>query len=170
MSVATAKHGHARSPLLSAALGYAALGWRVVPLHPCDKRPRPNNWPNVATDDADSISRWWREVPTGNVGVALGSGSGIVGVDVDTEEGSRLLQEMAGGDLPPTCEMTTGKGSRLLFTIPDALEVEPRTVPFKGTDGLEAIRFQGKGWTVCDAAQHPPHRKAIRMGGRVLAR
>lgn len=132
--------------ILDAALAYAERGWRVVPLHPRDKRPRPRDWPSTASDDPAVIRKWWQQVPTGNVGVALGSGSGLVAIDIDSEEGHQLLAEMAGDSIPVTCEMTTGKGSRLLFAIPDWLEIEPRNgITIPGYDGEEALRFQGKG-------------------------
>ncbi len=130
--------------LLDAALDYAARGWRVVPLHPRAKNPRPRDWPTVASSDSETIRSWWTEVPDGNVGIALGYGTGLVAVDIDSDAGSKLLIQMAAGDLPPTCEMTTGKGSRLLFAIPDCLEMEPRTTVIKiGKD--EALRFQSTG-------------------------
>jgi len=131
--------------LRAAAVAYASYGWRVVPLHPRAKNPRPRNWPEAASDDIPTVERWWDEIPDGNVGVALGSGSGLVGVDIDSDEGSRLLHDMAAGEMPETLEMTTGKGSRLLYAIPESLEVEPRTTIIKGADGTEALRFQGRG-------------------------
>lgn len=153
--------------LLAAALDYAGRGWRVVPLHPRDKKPRGRDWVAQATTDPDQVRREWRHVPAGNVGVALGSGSGVVAIDVDTEEGSRQLAGLAGGDLPDTVEMTTGKGSRLLFQIPDGLEFEPKTAALKGADGGESLRFQGHGGQcVMPPSVHPSGKVYAWVEGR----
>ena len=61
----------------------------------------------------------------------------------DPPHGEAVLRELSGGDLPPTAEMVTGKGRRLLYAIPDGLEVEPRTVVVEGPDGTEGVRLQG---------------------------
>ena len=148
------------NPLLSAALDYAARGWRVVPLNERQKNPWVGDWPNVATTDPDAIRGWWAERPASNVGVALGPGSGLVGVDIDSEEGERLLREMSGGDLPPTLDMATGKGARLLYSIPDGLPRPPKTTVIAGADGKEAIRFQSTGGQcVMPPSVHPTGRR-----------
>jgi len=148
------------NPLLAAALGYAALGWRVVPLHDlargecsCErdcgtsagKHPRPREWQKSATTDAATIRGWWARWPHANVGVALGSASGIVAADVDPPNGEAALLEMAAGDLPDTTEMATGRGRRPLYAIPDGLEADPRTVGFKDPGGNETVRLQSTG-------------------------
>lgn len=132
--------------LKAAALEYAARGWRVVPLHSltdgvcscgrgnCSsggKHPRIKDWPRNASSDAAQIAEWWEKWPAANVGIALGTLSGLVGVDVDSEHAEAKLLEMAGNEgLPATLEMTTSAGKRrLLFAIPDSLETEPVTTP-----------------------------------------
>ena len=57
---------------------------------------------------------------------------------------SNSLYIPAGGDLPDTVEMTTGKGSRQLYAIPDGLEFEPKTTAMKGGDGGEALPGPGR--------------------------
>eukprot|EP00456_Euglypha_rotunda_P088542 TRINITY_DN907_c0_g1_i6.p1 TRINITY_DN907_c0_g1~~TRINITY_DN907_c0_g1_i6.p1 ORF type:complete len:167 (+),score=29.29 TRINITY_DN907_c0_g1_i6:1411-1911(+) len=56
----------------NAAIEYAERGWRVVPLHGHDKRPRVKAWQNAATDDAEVIEGWWQRWPDSNVGIVLG--------------------------------------------------------------------------------------------------
>ncbi|SBW29012.1 bifunctional DNA primase/polymerase [Candidatus Protofrankia californiensis] len=87
--------------LRTAALGYAATGWRVFPLRPDDKRPAfPDHvagrctrtdprcrdghqgWETRATIDPDRITRAWTTTPY-NIGIATGP-SGLVVVDLDT--------------------------------------------------------------------------------------
>lgn len=150
-----------KNPLLDAALDYARLGWRVVWLHhpkagggctcgkdcgtSAGKHPRLPKWTQSATTDEEQIARWWHDAPASNVGVALGSGSGIVAVDVDPPHGEEFLQQISGGDLPDTLTLTTGKGRSLLYAIPEGLEVEPKTVGWKDADGQETIRLQSTG-------------------------
>lgn len=159
--------------LAESALHYAALGWSVIPLHDlrqgmvpdpqrpdrfisgllCScgkdcgnsrgKHPRLNEWQKHATDDVEQVERWWQSFPHANIGVRLGSASGIVGIDIDPPNGEQALLEVSNGDLPPTLEMRTGKGRRLLYGIPENLEVEPQTVAMRDADSQETIRLQG---------------------------
>jgi len=148
------------NPLLAAALRYADLGWRVIPLHDlargecsCErdcgtsagKHPRPREWQKAATTDPEAIRAWWTRWPHANVGVALGTASGIVSADVDPPNGEAALLEMSAGDLPGTAEMATGRGRRPVYAIPDGVEVDPRTVGFKDADGDETVRLQSTG-------------------------
>ncbi|MBA4192234.1 MAG: hypothetical protein C0467_30055 [Planctomycetaceae bacterium] len=145
--------------LLTAAELYASLGWQLVPLHEllangrcscgrecgtsAGKHPRPSKWQEVATSNPVTIQHWWSRTPTANVGMKTGSGSGLVAIDIDPPHGEGALLALSDGVLPPTLTMTTGKGRRLLYAIPDSLEIEPQTVPFKDDDGHESIRLQG---------------------------
>ena len=166
--------------LLAAALDYAGRGLRVVPLHrvasgvgddavcscgrpKCGsqgKHPRPRAWQTEASADPAAVRAWWAEMPAGNVGVALGSASGVVGVDIDPPNGEAALAAIAGADLPPTWEMVTGKGRRLMYAIPDALEFDPKTHALSDADGLETIRVQGTGGQcVMPPSWHPLGRR-----------
>ena len=100
---------------LAAALAYAALGWRVQPLHwikpdgqcSCDKpdcvlgqavsagkHPLLNEWQKQATTSPTLIERWWTRWPAANVGLATGAKSGVLVLDVDGAEGERALAEL----------------------------------------------------------------------------
>jgi hypothetical protein len=144
--------------LLEAALAYASWGWKVVPLHDMSdhgrcscgrdcgnsrgKHPRYAKWQEEASDNPSIIRDWWRHAPYANVGVKLGTCSGIVAVDVDPPNGEDTLRAISGGDLPPTMTVATGKGRRLLYAIADGLDREPQTVPLKDETG-ETVRCQG---------------------------
>lgn len=112
------------SDLLTAALGYARMGWPVFPLHTpsadscscskgaeCDRRgkhPRtPNGLTDASTDEA-TICAWWAKWPAANVGVR--TGNGLVVVDVDSAERVELE-----GKLPPTRRVHTGRGRHYYF-------------------------------------------------------
>src|SRR6516165_4849410 len=71
------------SALLDAALNYAKLGWKVFPLVPGQKRPLTMHGSKDATSNPDQIRAWWTQNPDANIGVATGSVSGIVVLDVD---------------------------------------------------------------------------------------
>ena len=59
---------------LAAALEYAALGLRVFPCLPRDKRPAVAHGFKEATTDADQIRAWWTRWPDANIGIATGDG------------------------------------------------------------------------------------------------
>jgi Bifunctional DNA primase/polymerase, N-terminal len=83
-----------------AALFYASLGWKVLPLAPGSKatlipvdpqRARamgfsgPGKGVHDATDDADLIETWASICPNANLGIAMGKPSrSIFGFDIDT--------------------------------------------------------------------------------------
>jgi hypothetical protein len=124
---------------LEAALDYHARGWSPLCLCPPDhvgmKKHRcdsPGKTPigvwKAYQDEAASpalIETWWREHPNANVGLCLGPVSGLIGVDVDSDDGARLLEEMSQGDIPQTLEFRTGSGGRrLLYAIPAGVRVK----------------------------------------------
>src|SRR5207244_5146537 len=123
--------------LLEAALGYAACGWRVFPLHAprvggctcrrrdCDrpaKHPRTEHGLHDATVDSAVVRRWWAQWPEANVGVVTGTASGFWVLDVDVHHGgddSLADLEHRHDALPETVHALTGGGGRhLLFAHP----------------------------------------------------
>lgn len=167
-------------PRLAAALGYEALGWSVLPLCPHNhvavgkahrgcgspgKRPFfPNRaegaqgeWKEFQTRRAspDEIKAQHAAHPDLNVGVALGPVSGLVAVDVDDDDGDTLLYQLAGGEIPPTWEYTTGKGRRVLFALPDGVTVLNHQFRRPGTE-IEILRFMSAGGqVVLPPSRHP---------------
>ena len=106
-------------PVLTAALEYAKLGWRVFPILAvsqtggCEcgdtdcgragKHPAIKGWNKVATTDLDQIKEWWGEHPDRGLGIATGEASGLTVLDVDGEEGVESLSLLAKGvGMPPT--------------------------------------------------------------------
>src|SRR5262249_43822834 len=150
---------------LAAALDFLARGVSVLALCPPDhvgvarvskghgkgcgspgKRPW-HTWkefqdrlPTVA-----EVKGWWQQLPNSNFGAALGPVSGMVRIDREGEAAERQLQEISGGDLPPTWEFKSGRadgtGRGLLYAIPDGVVF--KTTPQFLQDG--ELRFQAKG-------------------------
>jgi len=121
--------------LLSAALAYAAKGWRVLPVHHLDgaicscgqancrspaKHPLISDWPTQATTDAETIRRWWAIWPEANVGLALGQG--LIDIECDPRHGgdeSLPLLERRIEPLPDTVTWISGRGGEhRLFHVP----------------------------------------------------
>lgn len=146
---------------LAAALKYAEYGLRVHPLyHPihkngrvecscgkdCGKQtgkhPKLGKWEKLATTDPKQITVWWTQWPQANIGLAMGSESGVVLLDVDGDVGKETLAglEDEHGELPVTWEATTGSGGRhLVFrhpggTMPNATGFRPG-LDFKADGG-----------------------------------
>jgi hypothetical protein len=120
--------------LLDAALAYAARGWRVFPCHTptttgcsCHKKdckdigkhPRTYHGLKDATTDEATIQRWWKMWPQANIGIATGTGSGLVVLDHDSykEGGDTSLEELeqSYSALPGTVQQLTGGGGVQYF-------------------------------------------------------
>ena len=118
---------------IEAARAYAARGWSVFPVHSlCDgicscgkpkcgsdgKHPRTKNGHKDATRDEQQIHAWWTRYPDANIGVATGSVSGILVLDVDPRHGgdeslAKLIAEHS--ELPNTVEQVSGGGGWHFF-------------------------------------------------------
>jgi hypothetical protein len=127
---------------LDAALEYAAMGWRVLPISPRGKVPLLKDWQTKATTDEDAIIGWWESWPDANVGVALGEGSGIIDIETDSEAEEQEYLALFNGDPPPTCCYQAARGKHRLYQFSVDL---PHTAVVKlGTVGVR-IGNDGKG-------------------------
>ena len=108
-------HAGGRPLPMEAALGYASLGWRVIPCAVGDKAPLVaggHGWKDGSTD-RDQIVRWWNDEPHGNVGIVVGPESALAVLDIDPRNGgdSNLQQLVAEfGPIPTTLKVRTGGG------------------------------------------------------------
>ena len=126
------------------ALGYAARGWHVFPLHSvvgnhCScrnpkctvedggspaKHPRTLRGLLNATTNQEQIRLWWGRWPDANIGVRTGQISGIVVLDVDTDKGGletwTKLQEI-NGRVEALTSHTGGGGVHLFFKAPEGV-------------------------------------------------
>jgi bifunctional DNA primase/polymerase-like protein len=151
------------SALLEAALGYAARGIPVYPVHwpgptpggaglacSCPRSPRcdrPAKHPLVrhgvkqATTDPEVIDRWWRRWPHANLGLA----TGVVfdALDIDGPAGLaalRQLQAASGLRLPGPFVRTGGGGWHAWFRPTGLGNRPPR--------GLAHVDWRGRGGAV----------------------
>ena len=93
----------------SAALEYAAAGWRIFPVNRTADSSKPfiKNWPALASADQGVVAGWWDEWPDAAIG-AVPASVGLLCVDYDTKHGATItelraaLQEHLGGELPET--------------------------------------------------------------------
>lgn len=156
--------------LLTAALDYCARGWSVIPLcwpgHPAGLHRgyacvegKGGKLPLVPWKRAQDtraaplhIVGWWEEWHMANVGVVMGSVSGIVAWDIDDHEGWVALLTMMGGRLDMNWKFSTGGGgSRLLYAWPDGAPPTPRHF----STGSHSLSFLGEGsYTVMPPSRH----------------
>jgi hypothetical protein len=95
------------SAILEAALEYAHLGLRVLPVEPRGKRPLLGDWPNAASTDEQTIRGWWDEDPDANVGLVCGDVFEVVDEDRPGALGAFAI--------PETVESKTPHGRHIAF-------------------------------------------------------
>lgn len=82
-------------------------------------------WRDRTHTTAQEVIAWRDQFGEYNIGMAMGSVSGYIGIDVDGPGGQALLDEICGiNQLPETWQFTTGDGYRLLFAIPPGLKTK----------------------------------------------
>jgi hypothetical protein len=152
------------TPLLEAALGYAALGIPVYPVHwprpttphgaslacSCPRGPacdRPAKHPLLrhgvkdATTDPDHIQGWWHRWPQANLGLA--TGIRFDALDIDGPAGLTALRQLldtADLQLPGPLVATGGGGWHHWFTPTGLGNRPPR--------GLTHVDWRGRGGCV----------------------
>lgn len=79
---------------LKAALEYAELGFRPLPLKPGTKVPDLRHWPEEASSDPDAVRRYFeqsaRRAGRSSLNVGICTGSGLAVVDIDTHHGGEI--------------------------------------------------------------------------------
>jgi hypothetical protein len=159
------------SGLLDAALGYAARGIPVYPIHwprpsasgtslgcscrheaACDraaKHPLTRHGVKDATCDPAQLQRWWRRWPDANLALATGVVFDVL--DIDGATGLAALRQLAGAPEPwlPGPVVRTGGGGWHYWFAPTGLGNRPPR-------GLAHVDWRGKGGAVLA----PPSRHA----------
>lgn len=129
------------------ALRYAELGLSVFPVRARTKTPFIKDWPNRATTDPARIREMWTRFPKAGIGIATGSLSGLVVIDLDTKNGQdgpenwRRYLAQQGIDLPATVTVRTRSGGRhLYYAVPEGAD-------FRNSAGTvaEGVDVRGTG-------------------------
>lgn len=156
----------------NAAVEYLKMGWSAIALCPpnheyCSKDhklscKKPGKVPlrkwekwQKELPTIEDLENQWRLVPKANVGVVMGSISGLIGIDVDGAGGDDWLTELSCGDIPPTVAFNTGRDDsyRLIYALPKGHPCP--TVCFANPDGSEPLKFLGEGGqTVMPPSKH----------------
>ncbi len=123
--------------VLECALEYIKFGWKVLPLHTirnrqctcgksdCSspgKHPTTANGVKDASGDEADIRRWFSNGIAFNIGIATGSASGLVVLDIDPKNGGD--ESIKQFTIPPTLEVVTGSGGKhFYFALPENTEI-----------------------------------------------
>ena len=144
--------------MLTAALDAALRGWRVHPIvewtgtacacgkDDCGspgKHPVLSAWQKKASTDPAQVRKWWKKRPTAGVGIATGSASGLLVVDLDddpskppeehgTPSWKALLSEHGIG--PKTYAVKTARGTHLYYGMPEGAVIGNRARLRPGID------------------------------------
>src|SRR5690606_39729291 len=129
-----------------------AAGLPVIPLKPRQKMPAPNAWQafGLAMPDEGTQQAWLSMYPDGNIGLPLGPCSGLVALDLDSEDPkvARVLDML----LPPSPWTRIGKkGSVRVFKYN-----EERTTRIKGEDGAVICEILARGTQISLTASINP--------------
>lgn len=113
---------------LEHALKLARMGFHIFPIKENKKAPALfKNWPEIATNSADTITKWWTKFPNANIGISTtkyNGGTPIVGIDVDNKNDKKgseeiLKLELQGKYFPKTFSQKTPTGGEHLIYIAD---------------------------------------------------
>lgn len=136
------------------ALEYAELGWHVFPVNK-DKKPLTVNGFKDATVDQNAIRAFWANHPEANIGVATGSISGIIVLDVDPSENNveEVLWELVKlkGSFPQSVAAKSGGGGYHFYFRHPQKHV-PSTTKLFGLVGID-IRSDG-GYIIVPPSKH----------------
>jgi len=134
----------------------AGRGWHMLPVQVRGKLPLVKGWPEEATSDTAQLEAWQHQHPACNWGLATGTASGLVVIDVDGAEGRAALTDLErqGFTLPPTLTVNTGRtdgGEHRYYRPPSGVEVRNDQT---GKIGAHIdVRGTG-GFVVCPPSVH----------------
>lgn len=140
------------TPTIAAAVSYARLGWRVVPVR--GKVPAGGaGWPSQATSDPGEAICLFEDTPHDGVGVVLGPTSGLIDLDCDSPAAEETLQRLFGGAVPRTPTYQSAKGLHRLFRWSDDL---PDTEKAKAKFVVDALEIRIGGGEKAAQTVFPP--------------
>ena len=143
---------------LNAALKYATkYDWAVFPVDSSTKKPFTPHGCKDAKKVTGAIKNWWKKWPDAAIGVATGSISGIIVIDLDIDKNKGLdgyreitKWEQVYGALPDTARSITGRGGNHLFFKYAGKDIKNRAGLLDGVD----VRGEG-GYVILPPSLHP---------------
>jgi putative DNA primase/helicase len=93
-------------------------GFKILPIKPSGKTPMTSHGVHDATDNFDTFRRLVGDAANFNIGVATGTASNVIVIDVDPRNGgtkSFAALNSRLGPLPPTLTCESGDGTHLYF-------------------------------------------------------
>jgi hypothetical protein len=146
----------------------ARRGWRLFPVEARGKLPLLKGWPEAATEDVAQLAMWAHQHRGCNWGLATGTVSGLVVIDVDGMEGRASLASLEGQGLalPETLTVATGRaegGEHRYYRPPSGVEIRNDQsckigphIDVRGTGGFvvcpPSIHASGKQYRFLDAS------------------
>jgi putative DNA primase/helicase len=169
--------GEGTSPLLDAALGYAARGWPVFPCNPKNKQPlnaaqkdgegkpiRGTGGVSAASTDPNEIRVWWMKWPKALVGLATGhptldaGGKRMFVLDFDPREDKDTGEVWTLDRLKRETEQQLG------------CALPPSLTALSPSDGAHLYLLQGDdGPPITNRGNLPEHVDVRGLGGYVVA-
>lgn len=94
-----------------------SYNFSLIPCYTHTKEPALDSWTRWQSEraDEDQLARWMDEYPNANIAIATGAVSGVVVLDLDSDEASALAE---GRGLPETVEALSPRGRHLYFAHP----------------------------------------------------
>ena len=162
--------------LVAAAIGYAAAGIAVLPLHTpsadgvCScragaacgspgKHPRVRRGLHDASRQPQVIRAWWSRWPHANIGLVTGTVLDVC--DIDTNSGLHVVLDLLDVIRPPGPLIRTGSGWHLWYAaegLPSRVAIAPG-VDWRGRGGLvvapPSLHTTGTRYTFQQPWQHP---------------
>lgn len=110
-------------------LKYAERGYKIFPIQENGKAPATKNGFKDATDDPETIKKWWDENPNYNIGLPLAL-NGLIAIDIDRHKDidgfdafEKYIISNELSDLPLTVEaVTANNGIHKIFKAPDGFK------------------------------------------------
>ncbi|RTH01518.1 DNA primase [Thermus scotoductus] len=133
------------SSALVAAQAYAAMGYRVLPLAPGEKRPHGGLVPRglkEASRDPATLEAWWRSCPEAGVGLLAPEGVLVLDFDDPTAWGG-LRQEHPALEAAPR-QRTPKGGVHLFLRLPEGVKLSASVRVLEGVD----LRGMGRAYVV----------------------
>ena len=144
---------------MTAALHYAQdYGWAVFPVSEKTKKPCTPHGCKDAKKDPQAIKVWWSRYPQAGIGIATGTISNLLVIDLDIDDnkgldGIREVREWEKehGELPDTISAITGRGgSHLYYKYDGTVKYGNRAGLLSGVD----VRGDG-GYVIAPPSLHP---------------